>query len=141
MQNDILSDKELMKMIYIVAHKCVMVCEEVFKKYDLTFPQSILLHTVYVNKDKDICQKDIVDLYGVKGPSISSLINNLCKKGYIIRTSCKDDGRKYIIKLTEKGFALINKMEEDNSFGIADVFNKLSESERESLANLLLKIA
>jgi DNA-binding MarR family transcriptional regulator len=135
------SERELMRLIYSAAHKCVSFCEDIFKQYDVTFPQSVLIFLVYEHIDEDLCQKDIENKLGVKGSSITSLINNVSKKNLIERKKCDGDGRKYIIKLTDDGKKLVEKISSDYKDTNLGVFKSLNNEEKEQLMNILLKIS
>ena len=51
----------------------------------------------------NISRKFLEDMMQLKGPSVTSLLNGLEKKGFIVRYSREDDGRAMNIKVTEKG--------------------------------------
>ncbi len=80
-------------------------------------------------------------MVGVKGSSISSIINNMSKKNFIIRKPCEKDGRKYIIKITDYGEELMNRIAEDSANLDLNLFKNLSSDEKEQLIKILLKIS
>lgn len=52
--------------------------------------------------DKKVFQKDIEHEFKIKGSSVTSVLNNLEKNGYILRKSVESDRRLKQIVLTEK---------------------------------------
>lgn len=80
-------------------------------------------------------------MLGVKGSSITSLVNNISKKGLIERRHCASDGRKYIIKLTNKGNMLLEKIRLEHNDMEIELFKALNDEETKQLLNILLKIA
>lgn len=133
-------ENQIIKLIYSLAHKCAIYGEVNFKKFGITFPQSVLLFLLAEYNDRDLCQKDIETMLGVKGSSITSLVNNTSKKGIIERKPCASDGRKYIIKITDKGYELIEKIKSGYKEIKIDLFETLTDDEKKQLLNILLKI-
>lgn len=131
---------QILKLIYSVSHKCIVLCENESKKYGISFPQLVILSMLNKNQDKDICQKDLENKLGVKGSSISSLLSNMIKKNFIVKEASACDGRKYIVKLTDKSLDLINKIEYESTKYNFNIFNELTEEEKDQLIKILLKI-
>ena len=71
---------------------------------------SFILRFLNEHKDKNIYQKDIEKFFGLKKSTITSILNSLEDAGYIERKVGKDDGRLRRIVLTEKGFAMNEKV-------------------------------
>lgn len=136
--NDI--DNQILRKIYYIGHKCLIEVEKELESYGVTFPQVIMLHIVCANKDKDICQKDIADVIGTKASSISSIINNLCKKNLLERKIFAADARKYAIKATKEGLELNAKLSEKSKNSKLNVFENVTEAEKEQLLKILLKM-
>lgn len=70
-----------------------------------------------------VYQKDIEKEFNVKRSSVTSILSNLEKSGYILRKDDEKDRRTKIIILTEKGVFLSERMEEN----IARLENVISE--------------
>lgn len=80
-----------------------------FSDSPLTCIQGIVLHYIIVeNVQRDIFPKDLEEFLGIKGSSVTSLINNL-EQGYLRRESLESDGRYKKLVLTEK----TKEMQED----------------------------
>ncbi len=74
---------------------------------DITPEQWIVLDTV--NKNGAMSQKDIGGASFKNAPTISRIIDNLVKKGFVDRIGEKGDRRRTSISLTEKGSLLVSK--------------------------------
>lgn len=81
-------------------------------KYDLSLIQALCLLMIY--ESKELNQKDLAEgLYITKG-AITKAVTKLEKNGWIIREKSKEDKRKYVLILTEKGNDFIPKLFEIN---------------------------
>ncbi len=57
----------------------------------------------------NICQKDVELAFGLKGSSITSLLQGLERNGFITRSTSVSDARAKELSLTPKGQALIDE--------------------------------
>ncbi|MCL1808838.1 MAG: MarR family transcriptional regulator [Clostridiales bacterium] len=90
-----------------------------------------------VLKLKDgISTKDLSYLLGLRISSLNELLSKMEKGGYVTREPSEQDKRVMLVKLTEKGR---NKQQQE-TFGISDVFSCLSEEEQELLGEYLDRI-
>jgi MarR family transcriptional repressor of mepA len=88
--------------------------DEELKPYGITNQQASLLGAIhrFLELEKDIARKDLEMIMNLKGPSITSLLNGLDKKGFISRTAGAEDGRTMQLRMTEKGAALIERLQQ-----------------------------
>ena len=105
----------------------------VMQKHILKF---ILLETLH----REIYQKDIEKFFGLKKSTITSILNSLEDAGYIERKVGKDDGRLRRIVLTEKGFAMNEKVHNEFETLEENMSNLFSEDEYNNLIASLEKI-
>jgi len=79
----------------------------------------------YLNRHKEqtVYSKDLAQESGVSTARIAAALCALEKGGLIERKACKDDKRKTIVKLTEKGFAKCESIEKE----IVVFFGKIIE--------------
>ena len=92
------------------------------------------------NKDKDITQNDICEFTKFKPSTISVALDQMEANGYISRVKSENDGRKTLIKLTEKG---VNKNESIKAiFDLTEkvIDNLLTKEELDQLYLLLEKV-
>jgi MarR family transcriptional regulator, repressor for mepA len=81
--------------------------------YDITNQQARLLGDINIQlkQEKKFCQKDLERTMNLRGSSITSLLQRLEGKGFIVRSSGDEDGRTKQLRVTEKGTKLIEEME------------------------------
>ena len=87
-----------------------------------------------------VCQRDIEKQLNLRPSSVSTLLSNLEKDGFITRTVSDGDARTKFIELTEKGKCVCAKnklLMDECDKAIQSV---LSEEEQETLKQLLTKI-
>lgn len=97
-------DNQLCFRLYKVSRKMTRAYQPFLGKYNLTYPQYIVLLVLFEYKKIDF--KDLSELVDLKTGTLTPLINNLIKQGYIQKTKNKEDMRKIDITLTEKGIQL-----------------------------------
>lgn len=143
MGNRELSDFEsnnLSILLYKVNRKIFLIKEAALKSVGITFPQSIALGYLHINEGRDINQKAIEEHMNLRSSSVNNLINNMIKKGFIVKYINKVDARNFDIKLTDLGreVALMG----NNTFDFIDekVITALAKEESEQLKLTLRKV-
>ena len=98
-----MDEKKLMEQYDKMNRKMQRHFSSYFSDSQLTSIQGIVLHYIIVEKDRgDIFPKDLEEFLGIKGSSVTSLINNLEQGGYLRRESLESDGRYKKLVLTDK---------------------------------------
>lgn len=87
-----------------------------------------------------VCQKDVEREINLRASSVSTLISNLERDGFLIRTVSGGDARTKFLELTEKGecVCIKDKILMDKCDGI--LASSLTEEEQEVFDGLLKKI-
>lgn len=100
----------------------------VSKKYgeNLTGIQGWVIGYVYVNKNKEIFQKDIEEEFSIRRSTATTILKLMEKNGFITRNQVDYDGRLKKIELTEKAINFhemlkrdIEKIEEQITMGLS----------------------
>ena len=105
-----MDEKKLMEQYDKMNRKMQRHFASYFSDSQLTCIQGIVLHYIIVENDRgDIFPKDLEEFFWIKGSSVTSLINNLERDGYLRRESLESDGRYKKLVLTEK----TREMQED----------------------------
>jgi len=80
------------------------------KPYDISSQQARIVGHIYEKQEQGIClcQTEIEDLMGITGASVTSLLQGLEKKGFIVRTTRATDERTKELSLAPKGKELID---------------------------------
>jgi MarR family transcriptional repressor of mepA len=107
--------------------------------YDITNQQARLLGDINdrLRKDKQICQKDLEGIMNLRGSSITSLLQGLEKKGFIVRSSSNEDSRAKQLHITEKGTKLIDEMDKIFQTNESLLLQGMTEDEKKTYQRLL----
>ncbi len=109
-------------------------------EYGITEEQGRMICYLYYRKDKDIYLKNIENDIHLRKSSLTSLLNNLEKKGYIKRIVQKNDLRLKKIELTKKGDNLFCSLEKAFKESDNEVLENISKDEEKEFNRLLDKI-
>lgn len=111
---------------------------KIASKYGLSFSQFMVLEALYSKGKLSISEVRDAILSSVG--TISLVVSNLEKMGYIKRERDPDDKRICILSLTDSGRDVIAKIVPENEKMIHDYMEKLDLDERENLVNILKKL-
>lgn len=107
---------------------------------EVTITNGRFLGYLYYRKDQDVFQKDLENEFHINRSSVATILKLMEKKGYIERTSIKNDARLKKVTITKLGEEMhlkavqcIEKMEET-------IEATLSYEEQEQLLSLFEKI-
>ena len=84
---------------------------DILDGYDTTRPQLELMTCMakLMKDGKPVTQKDLADFIRRDKNTVSEILRNLEKKGYVTRSAGEHDMRAKHIALTDKGFHLVEK--------------------------------
>lgn len=107
--------------------------------YGLTNQQGRLLGFLLEREEAGVllCQRDVEAELGLTGPSITSLLQGLERKGFIVRRTKATDARSKELFVTEKGRALVEEFEKVFQDAEELVSRGFSQEERSVLVALL----
>ena len=126
-------------LINVIANKLKRSADENLTHENMTIEQLQVLKMIY-QSGGTVSQKDIEKEFGVRRSTVTSAMQILEKKGFIIRMPSPDDARAKMVALTdagkEKNTRLINfiKLRDEKLLSVLD------EKEKETLTELLLKL-
>ena len=107
---------------------------------ELTGNNMFIIGYLAKNKENDIFQKDLEEIFSVRRSTMSAIILRMEKKGFLTRESVARDARLKKLVLTEKGKRIHDMIE----FGITETEEKLSaglsDDEKKMLFSLLEKL-
>ncbi len=110
-------------------------------KYGLTGKQFFILGFVLKQSKKgEITQKDIENFGNVRKSSVSSIISNLEKNGFIVRKPSEKDSRVNIILPTEKAYEIECKINAKKKKVENEIFSCFSEEEIKQCGKLLSEL-
>ena len=85
-------------------------------------------------------QVEIANTVCLKAPTISLTLNQMEQEGLICREKSEEDSRKMLVKLTDKGQSLSNKLRDLYREAEGILTNSLSEEEYDNLTKYLEKM-
>ena len=113
---------------------------ELFKTFGLTLQQYNILRILKGQYPKSATVKLIRERMLDKMSDASRIVENLRKKKLIERELNADDRRSVDVIITQKGFDLLDEIEEKGSATLDNYVSKLSLDEMEQLNTLLDKV-
>lgn len=108
--------------------------------YDLTPSQYKIIKYLMYNDGTDVRQRDIEKAFSMTNPTVTGILQNLEKSGWIERIENENDARSKVIKLTKKS---LNRKDELYEIGesLESKFTcGLSKEEKKELKILLKKM-
>lgn len=134
-------DHAIGRRIYQTSHRIYLKYNEHLGAYGITFQQFLVLNLLYLNEENGpVNQKFIEAEMELSGPSVTSLIQKMVKKGFLTRSQNRDDARNYDLEITETGRSLHNRClsaYRQIHFGL---IRDIDVRELETLENLLDRI-
>ncbi len=80
---------------------------------------------------------ELADILEVRPQSLTTALNNLEKRGYIIRQQSQTDRRQQLISITEAGSQQSRQLQKIRIAATARLFGHLDDSQKEQLGQLL----
>ena len=112
-----------------------------FTDTPITSIQALILHYMIVESEKrDIFPKDLEEFLEIKGSSVTSLISNLERNGYLRRESLESDGRYKKLVLTEQTLAIQDDITERISEYMHSIFVGISEDDLKIFAKVIMQM-
>jgi len=93
----------------------------------------------FVGKKDNITIKDLLEVLRITKQSLSRVLNQLVKEGFIILSSGKDKRTK-VLNLTKKGYELENKLSEIQINNIKTVIKNFGEENINSFKRILYEM-
>ena len=131
------------KSIMDTAHCIRVSLNSIFEEAGLTGLQARIIGFIEFrnNQGDDIFQKDIETEFKIRRSSVSSVIDNLEKNGFIVRQSVENDARLKKIVLTEKAVSLGAKHRKTVERFENSLLENMTKEEIATLKALLNKVA
>ena len=116
--------------------------DQKLSEFGITNQQARLLGAIRrsLHDEATISRKFLEDMMGIRGSSVTSLLNGLEKKGFIARYPAKDDGRAIQIQVTEKGERIMAEINQILADMEEQLLSGLTEDEKILFTTLLYKV-
>lgn len=136
-----------MKLIYSQAIRQLgllihYVNDRKLEPYGVTMQQAGLLGAINrgIYDKREITRKYLAEISHLKGPTVTGILNNLEKKGLIIKGTSGDDARAVDISITEKGNNLLEELMQQLTGTEEELVQGLTDIEKNVLTDLLYKL-
>ena len=96
-------------MTYGIAHRLEVIQNNLLREYGVSHQQTQILAYIYARPEKDVFQKDLEKELGLKSSTVTVILQNLEKKGFVERFECDYNKRQKVIKVTKKASDLHEK--------------------------------
>lgn len=110
----------------------------VLKQFDVTPEQFNVLRILRGQHPKAMMLADITCRMIDKSSNATRLVEKLRQKGMVVRQICENNRRQVDISITDKGLALLKKIDESPDFG--SVLKKITHAEAKELNRILDKL-
>ncbi len=108
------------------------------RKNGLTLPQFTVLEILYHRGDLTIQQ--IIDKAVFTSGTMTVIIRNLVRNGFVYKTENPKDKRSFIISLTKRGRDVTNIVFQEHMKNLSEAFSKLKNEEKTNVINILKKL-
>lgn len=106
----------------------------------ITYTQATVIGYLNLNKNVEICQKDLELNLGVTHPTMSSILSRLEEKNFIKTEPLSSDKRYKKISLTKKSNEIINHIDTKIKYISNKLFKNLNSEEIDFLSSIIKKI-
>lgn len=125
-----MKEKEIMEKYDKLNRKMNRYFASYFTESPLTSIQALVLHyLISEGAKRDIFPKDLEEFLEIKPSSVTSLIANLERNGYLRRESLPNDGRYKKLVLTDKTFEIQNDISNRINSYMISIFTDISEED------------
>jgi len=108
------------------------------ENFNITVDQWLILKNL--DNDRYLKQIELAELTGKDTPTLTRIIDLLCKKGFTERVIHKTDRRSFTVHLTENGKQILNELSPKVDDIRMKAWEGLSEADYEDLKRILNKI-
>ena len=134
-------EKKLMEKYDKLNRRMLRYFSSFFTDTQITSIQVLILHYIIVESEaRDIFPKDIEEFLEIKGSSVTSLISNLERNGYLRRESLDSDRRYKKLVLTEQTLAIKDDITSRVNEYMHSMFAGISEDDLEVFEKVILQM-
>lgn len=141
MEAHIMDEKRLMEKYDKLNRRMQRYFSSFFTGTSLTSVQALVLQYLIVeSKKRDIFPKDLEEFLEIKPSSVTSLISNLERNGYLRRESLAKDGRYKKLVLTDKALEMEVDIEKRIDSYMKNMFLGISEDDLKIFEKVILQM-
>ncbi len=136
-----MDEKKLMEKYDKLNRRMLRYFSGFFTDTSITSIQGLILHYIIVESEsRDIFPKDIEEFLEIKGSSVTSLISNLERNGYLRRESLDSDRRYKKLVLTEQTLAIKDDITSRINEYMRSMFVGISEDDLKVFEKVILQM-
>ncbi|MCC5910446.1 MAG: MarR family transcriptional regulator [Clostridiaceae bacterium] len=127
--------------IVTAADTVAMFCRlQMHARRDLPIRSSEMGVLIYIQKqEEEVTPLMISNFFQIAKPSVTTMINELIKKNYLLKVPSATDRRSYTVSITEKGQELVVSAHEEYFKAIAILEEKMGAKDFKSFIELIQK--
>lgn len=119
--------ERLAEFVLFTQRSCILNLSGKLNQDKVSFPQFFLL--TYMIADEYLTMSSIAQKMGHSTAAATGLIDRLQELGYVERGNAVNDRRKIIVKITDKGRRLVEKMRSEIATDLAQMMDSSEESD------------
>jgi DNA-binding MarR family transcriptional regulator len=133
------ADAERLSHIILEMQRCfVLRLSKELAPGNVSFPQFFLLAAL--DQKEVLTMSAIAQKMGHTTAAASGLVDRLENLGYVVRSSAREDRRKVMVCITEKGSALVRRIREEMVGNLMKVMTHLTPEEQKAWLQIYTKI-
>ncbi|MCX7922853.1 MAG: MarR family transcriptional regulator [Clostridia bacterium] len=107
---------------------------------DLTLSKSEIFTMLLTDRHGEVIMSQLAEHIGVPMSTATGVVERLVKAGYIKRERSESDRRIVVIKLTDNGQELVDKLKSNIYEYLQLIYDALTEEERQLLGKIFFKV-
>lgn len=119
--------ERLAEFVLFTQRSCILNLSGKLNQDKVSFPQFFLL--TYMVADEYLTMSSIAQKMGHSTAAATGLIDRLQELGYVERGNAANDRRKIIVRITDKGRSLVEKMRTEIATDLAQMMDSSEESD------------
>jgi DNA-binding MarR family transcriptional regulator len=130
---------ELYAVVVYVHKHCTADLFEALGTLELTLTQVKLLHHLE-EAERELTLKQAAELVLISLPAASRTVDDLVRRGFVMRHEDSEDRRMKRVSLTDEGRSVIRRLNAARLSGLQQFTETLTDTERRKLAGALTKL-
>jgi DNA-binding MarR family transcriptional regulator len=136
---EVRADVERLADIMMTLQRCLMLrLSEELSQGQVSFPQFFLLG--HIATHELLSMSEIAEKMNHSTAAATGLVDRLENFGYVERSHAANDRRKVLVKITEKGSALVNKIRQDIVNNLSQIMDLLPLEEQKAWLSIYEKV-
>jgi DNA-binding MarR family transcriptional regulator len=132
-------DVERLADIMMTLQRCLMLrLSEELSRGQVSFPQFFLLG--HISTHEFLSMSEIAEKMSHSTAAATGLVDRLENLGYVERSHAANDRRKVLVKITEKGSALVDKIRQDIVNNLSQIMDLLPLEEQKAWLSIYEKV-